>query len=251
VAWDHLFNHWVYFGTGRLYVNDDLDNIEQQTLYGIMDISDRDPAEALPVVKTDLLNVSNAKVYTDGAVTGVTDAPEFDDLEVLIDGGANSAGDTFTGLNGWYKNLIYDGVNPSERILNQQALLGQVLFASAYTPGADVCGALGSSNLYGVYYRTGTAVAESSILGTDASDTHGVSGLLSMDKLDLGSGLGSSPSLHTGEGSGVDDDHSTDITVITQTGVAAIERGEAKALVKVRSGEISWREIQNAVSELP
>lgn len=75
-------------------------------------------------------------------------------------------------------------------------LLGGLLTYTSYQPHADNCKAEGVSNLYGVYFLTGTAWDEN-VFGT-YTDEEGRS--IVRDKLGLGVGLATTPSLQVGEG---------------------------------------------------
>jgi hypothetical protein len=63
-------------------------------------------------------------------------------------------------FDGWYRELDSrsesDPPLPSERVISKPALLGRILFTSIYIPDYDICGFGGSTDIYGVYYETGT-----------------------------------------------------------------------------------------------
>ena len=62
--------HWVFWGTGRFYTLDDKDDTDQQSFYGI-----KEPVNATSertwneVEFSDLLDMTGAKVYTDGSIS--------------------------------------------------------------------------------------------------------------------------------------------------------------------------------------
>ncbi len=255
VAWDKKFNKWVFFGTGRMFVDGDQQSTSAQTIYGI-----RDPGGNTSVAKTDLVNVTDVKVYTDNYVSTTMTAPDtvntgnsdgtvtFKELEDYINT-YDSAADG-PDMQGWYKNMPYGNRDadaadePSTRSFSTSALMGDILFTSAYAPGDHICNAQGTSSLYGLYYLTGTASSDLEIFGLSSTDTHGPAGDSQgkriLDVVDLGEGLSSSPSIH------IDDPENTEgeggVTVITQTGTGSIERRKADTSGSERSGEVSWRE---------
>ena len=67
---------------------------------------------------------------------------------------------------GWYM----DFPGAKERNLGQATLFGDLLTFTTYIPSADICSFAGQSNLYAVYYKTGTAYFES-VIGTIHHDT--------------------------------------------------------------------------------
>lgn len=184
------------------------------------------------------------QVFSDGSMSGIAD---FDIDNLDADGDTTSdtdAVDSFSKLSygmlqkdGWKKSLPADGTDPSTRVLSTSALIGQVLFSSTYTPGTNLCDSLGNSDLYGVFFATGTALPPS-VLGTIDLDNDPSTPDFVLDHIDIGSGIASSPSIHTGEGVG-----DSGVTVVTQTGVGAIDRQEAQVKGGVRSGEMSWRQL--------
>ena len=95
------------------------------------------------------------------------------------------------GVDGWYRVLQ----DPRERVTGQSALLGGLVTFTTYQPFDDLCIAEGMSNLYGVHYQTGTAWYEN-VFGTVVRDSRTVV----LDKLSLGVGLATTPSMHSGGG---------------------------------------------------
>ncbi|MEA3469085.1 MAG: hypothetical protein U9R57_12805 [Thermodesulfobacteriota bacterium] len=133
------------------------------------------------------------------------------------------------GLDGWYRVLRGSG----ERVIGQAALLGGLVTYTTYQPFADMCTAEGSSNLYGVHFQTGTAWYEN-VFGLDTSsysEHHIVE-----DKLSLGMGLATTPSMHVGS------DSSNDAKVFVQTSTGEIiEVGQEDLPFKPEpSGKAGW-----------
>jgi len=227
---DNRLNRWVYVGTGRFFVNDDKKSQTQQTLYGFRDNLPTGASSSLPGTG-GLLDVTNAVVSTDGTTTppyqvsGVGSFGSFDELEAAFD-------DTTSWLDGWKIDLPLNGTDPSARMVKEGALLGRVLLMTDYSPSENLCGGDGTSTLYGLYYKTGTALAEKPILGT--------TGTTAIRTLDLGEGLASAPSLHITRNPPHNDGDKE--TVIIQKSRGDILTGEAALPDPVKSGETSWRE---------
>ena len=232
---DKQGKRWVYAGTGRFFVNADKASEVQQTLYGFRDNPDIGDSTSLPST-ANMVDVTNAVVSTDSStsppyiVTGVAGATSFQTLEDLFDA---------TGANwkdGWKLNLppipLVAGT-PSARMVKEGALLGDVFLITDFTPSVNLCGGDGNSNLYGLYYKTGTALASSPIFGETVAKQ-------AIQSIDLGEGLASAPSLHiTTDPSGSQGERET---VIIQNSRGDIITEEAELPTPVRSGETSWRE---------
>ena len=182
------------------------------------------------VVKTDLINESSAIVYDDKRIENVNDLSgtsivTWDDLIDEIDTAA---------CKGWY--LDFD--TSKERNLGQASLLGELLTFTTYIPSDDICSFEGESNLYGVYYKTGTAYYES-VIGTIHHDSNGDTvvdeGELEINrKVSLGQGLAVTANIHVGTEEGS--------KAFVQTSTGAIEVIEQINPGTTKSGVISWQE---------
>lgn len=150
----------------------------------------------------------------------------FADLQDYIAGTGCSDSNTSTGVDGWYRDFH----EARERNLGQSALLGGLLTYTGYRPYNDVCQAEGVSYLYGVHYQTGTAWKES-VFGTfTRNDERFV-----LDKLSLGRGLATTPSMHVGTGDG-----GATAFVQTSTGEIIEVKQENLPIDNVKSGRSSW-----------
>lgn len=226
LALDEFGKHWIFVGTGRLLAEGDKSSTAQQSLYGI-----KDPENNITTALTNLVDVTDAMVFTDsvGSLEGVTGYTTFSALENGID----------SSKDGWVKNLcLSTATTPCARMITPSSLLGKILLMPVYTPNTDQCQAEGTSGIYGLYYKTGTAMADPTVFGTDAAVTNANGGALAVDFLDLGRGIASSPSIHIGSGTKANEE-----TVYIQTSTGAIEQKKATTSGSLRSGETSWREI--------
>jgi type IV pilus assembly protein PilY1 len=219
---DELGQRWIFFGTGRLFVSADQLSTTTQSIYGVKE-------NGFTENKANLIDVTDIEVGTDGNIIGIAGYTEFDALETAID--------TPT-VRGWFQDLPpiqgTAGTAPATRVINGSALAGGVLFTTAYQPGLDLCTGEGFSRLYGSYYKTGTAFPDPAVLGT-YNDSSGVE--YASKFIELGRGFATTPSLHTGSGSG-----DKNVSVFTQLSTGAIIRTEATTITNVRSGMISWTE---------
>ena len=131
-----------------------------------------------------------------GTTDGIT-YYRFEDLRKYIAGEGRETpssclqSNSSIGVDGWYRVLQ----DSRERVTGQSALLGGLVTFTTYQPFDDLCIAEGMSNLYGVHYQTGTAWYEN-VFGTVVRDSRTVV----LDKLSLGVGLATTPSMHSGGG---------------------------------------------------
>ncbi|MCW5211888.1 hypothetical protein VU04_03140 [Desulfobulbus sp. TB] len=168
----------------------------------------------------------------------IEDVATFANLQKYIAGEGCSNTDATgvaTGLDGWYKEFH----EQRERNLGQAALLGGLLTFTSYQPFEDKCNAEGVSNLYGVHYQTGTAWTES-VFGvfTDEytkSDGTKENREFVLDKLSLGQGLATTPSMHVGTG-----DQAASAFIQTSTGEIIEVKQENLPLGNTKSGRTGW-----------
>ncbi|UCD34634.1 MAG: hypothetical protein JSU90_10100, partial [Nitrospiraceae bacterium] len=148
---------YVYFGTGQFLGNSDKNHTDTGAFYAIKDECwNGDCVTAY----TSLLDVSKSSVLTTGAVSGVsgtcggaTTWGSLQDASYTCDGWAlyfSTMGEAtdFTGAS-----LSHAG----ERVNTKPLVLGGLVTWATYIPGIDECAYEGESNVYAVYYKTGTA----------------------------------------------------------------------------------------------
>jgi type IV pilus assembly protein PilY1 len=216
---------WVYFGTGRFLVRDDADNIDQQSYYGLKEPrSALDVFDGTSVTRATLVNVTNAEVFDDETVTGVTNGGTITTWDELLD--------SVDERDGWYLNFA----DQKERNLGQAVLLGEVLTFTTYVPALDVCAFEGESWLYALHFKTGTAYPDP-IVGFFHNDSDG-DGIIddgekrSRSRVSLGRGLALTPNVHTGKEEGS--------RAFVQTSTGAIETIEEVNPGLSKSGKSSW-----------
>ncbi len=218
VGQDDDGRHWVFFGTGRYYSLSDKIDTTQQGYYGL-----KEPLDSLnnkdwsTIADADLENVSSVKVYTDESVTGSASSDStWDDMLLTIDS-----------KDGW----MMDFPDTGERNLGQATLLGGALSFTTFIPDSDLCAAGGSSALWGLYYKSGTAYY-GAILGTETESSLE----RAVKKVSLGQGLATSPNVHVGRSSGS--------TIFSQSSTGEISRIEQENPLATKSGLRSWRVIE-------
>ena len=180
VTVDDAANVWVFAGSGRYYSKADKTDISTQYFVGLKDsvlnAGCNQTVGALNCMENDLVDVSNATV----CVVGVGDCG-------LATGTNQVSGvtgtTTFTGLiglvqskDGWVTKLVEPANLPSqpvpygigERTVSSPTVFGGVVFFPTFIPVNDICVSSGTSRLWALFYKTGSAYQEP-IIGTAAA----------------------------------------------------------------------------------
>ncbi len=269
-------NFWVYAGTGRFFAPEDKTDASQNYFYGVKETMTADcgftwgevdwwgrttdpaadPGER-GLLKTDDYRVierrgsawsSGEPVFyceDEDGVNCTSSVPTalppttladsgltyfgFDDLVSYIKGErCGGSSDDSIGIDGWYREME----DIRERSLGMPTLLGGLVLFTSYQPFADTCLAEGVSYLYGVYYLTGTAWYEN-VFGT-YDNSEGTS--IVKDRLSLGVGMATTPSLHVGSGS-----KGVNAFVQTSTGTILEIEQENLPVYNFKSGSLNWR----------
>ncbi len=164
----------LFFGTGRYMDHFDALDEDQQYLFGIKDplYDDNNTGSKVTFNDTDLFKANPIHVSDQGYV--------FEGEGYFLFKGDAEGGDdgngTFPELvahvrnnyHGWYRELEKPNPTPSERIISRATVFAQALLVPSYTPSFDVCGVEGESNVYALYYQTGTGY-QRHILSPDQS----------------------------------------------------------------------------------
>lgn len=210
-------NVWIYFGTGRFFNDDDKLTTDQEYLYGIKDpffnnryvgSSQYDYAQAagLTLDQNDLFQADSVVTTTGGTVLDdsgnlfLTDGYFTD----LVDHVRNN-------YDGWYRHLDTNGTLPSERMISKPAIFGGLSFFATFTPSTEICTSDGITNLYALYYITGTGYTRQilNILNPDTvtyTNSSGIEVTEDVVAVKLETGLIGAPppsvGLHTGKEAG-------------------------------------------------
>lgn len=234
-------DRWVYFGTGRFFNRNDVNNLstaaDQQSYYGIKEPYElnEDGVKVFnwnEVERVDLVNTSFVEVLKGGAtLRDVTGKISQGEAGFSIDDEASFA--KFTShmdkqdTPGWL--FDFDHLTGMERNLGQATLLGDILIFSTYIPSEDPCVIEGTSKLYSLYYRTGTAYKKS-VFGEYASgDDYFI-----LKSIDLGRGMVLTPNLYVGRKKGS--------KAFLQTSTGAIYGIDVANPGTTKSGTLFWTE---------
>ena len=185
------------------------------------------------VATASLIDVTNARVFTDGNVSL--------DGDTNFDTTFSALMDTVRTAGGWLRHYDTNGTSPSQRTINRSPLVNGVLFSTAFTPADDVCGENAQGELVALDLFTGTP-RPNPILGSIPCGTCPAGVDESVATYDLGAGIPSPASIHVG-GDGTS--KVGDVTVIVQKSTGAIETDDADVGSRVNSGEMSWREYRD------
>jgi len=218
IGQDNMGRNWIFVGTGRYFTADDKNETDStQSYYGLKEPLDSGVKDwsTLTRIGGTLMDVSDAQIFTDQSIAGLT-STNWGDLVISQDA-----------KDGWYLDF-----SAGERNLGQAALLGGLLSFTTFTPASDLCAAGGRSDLWALYYKTGTAHF-TGILGTTPEGTK----QRANNTIDLGRGLATSPNIHVGREGGSEGGS----TVFVQSSSGKITRIEEANPDKTRSGLRSWR----------
>jgi len=161
-AKDRRGRPWVYAGTGRLFVSDDLKSTQQQSFHGIREPvtgNNHSPTYAT-VNKSSLIDTTDVVVFTSGVVT---DASDTSTQGATLSAGngfsttANTYGEvqsivsTNSSTNGWFIDLPAN----SARNLLSSILFRDIVIFDSFQPNTNFCQAGGTSKLFNLNMQSG------------------------------------------------------------------------------------------------
>jgi type IV pilus assembly protein PilY1 len=223
-----LYNRlWLYFGTGRYFNTTDQSDVTSQYLVGAWDPGSGTITFPSP---SQLNNVSAVRVYENGYVDTNNDGTYDYTFSQYLTDRRNEYSATSGTKYGWYVPL-----SSGERSLDKPTVLGGIVLFPTYTPTSDVCGIGGSSNLYALYYETGTANGESVIgLGTSTITVDSKTFKEILKKISLGSGMPTNAVIHSGQEHGV--------MSLIQMGTGVIKQISVDPAFSPKSQTLFWEE---------
>lgn len=200
VTLDDTGKVWIFFGTGRYYSTADKTNTDTQYFFGIKDSvlgGSCTQSSVVSCLDNDLVNVSSATICVVGVgtcgsgtnqVTGVAGVTTFEGA------GTTSLIGLVQSKDGWFTTLPAS----RERVLASPTIIGGIVFFPSFIPNNDICSASGESNLYALFYLTGSAYKEA-VIGTTAAGSNKTVNR----SMALGTGLASQMAVQIGaQGSG-------------------------------------------------
>jgi type IV pilus assembly protein PilY1 len=210
VTLDDTDKMWVFFGTGRYFSNADKVDNTLQRLFGIKDsVLSATCTETSEVSchSDDLVDVTKAVIciVCSGSTNQVTD-PTNPGVTTFNGTGTTSMIGLVASKDGWRITLpgpinITDPMTfittkySAERSVVNPTLVAGTIFFPTFAPTNDFCASDGTSYLYALFYRTGTA-STAPVIGTSTSGSNTNVNA----KTSLGVGLASSGTVHCGQG---------------------------------------------------
>jgi type IV pilus assembly protein PilY1 len=189
---------WVFFGTGRYLGNSDKTDTAQQYLFGIKDKVMNSGCTQTNTTNCLIDDTSAALVNTTNAVVCVVCAPGTNQMTdpnnpALTDvtTGANSMAGLVASKDGWYVKLVTAAGTSAERSVSIPVVLAGAVFFPTLVPTNDFCSSTGTSYLYALYYKTGSAYS-SPIIGTTTAGAN----TNSTSRISLGEGVASQVAIH-------------------------------------------------------
>ncbi|MDH5190309.1 MAG: hypothetical protein OEW89_03570 [Gammaproteobacteria bacterium] len=241
---------WVFFGTGRMFVSGDASSTVQQDFYGIKEPESGGAFTWATVLTTDLLDVSGVQTFNDSSILDTGGSLAASGLSPVPTTASELEQEIEDNWKGWKLDLIYDGTNPSSRNVTTSTRISSLLLFSDYLPSSNECDTEGSSDLYAVNYKTGTATTFGA-LGFDSTISNSPGTELSNISIDLGAGLVSPPVVHSGTGYGASGGASGGgagpcgpgtVSVIVQSSTGELT-SKCVAIGSFPSGRQSWQEL--------
>jgi len=247
---------WVYFGSGRFYSDTDKTTSTAHTFFGIRD-SYWDGSQWKPCWNGTSWNTNTqcttsgitttASLYNSGDVTSVVEGGSSGTVVNSATYGSNLSWNDFvknvstsSSIRGWYANLSAGSTDVgAERVITKPTVIGGNVLFTTFIPKTDICQYGGTSNLYSLYYKTGTAYKESTLetpLTDEEKQAAGFTGREVAKSISLGYGMASAPAIHIGQQEG------GKATVFVQDSTGRINTIEYQ-LELPRSGVISWKEV--------
>jgi type IV pilus assembly protein PilY1 len=201
---------WVFFGTGRYFSNADKVDNSIQRLFGIKDsVLNGGCTETSTVSCYDdnLVDVTNAVIciVCSGSTNQVTD-PTNTGVTTFNGTGTTSMVGLVQSKDGWRVTMpgpvtltdpftFITTTYSAERSVVNPTLIAGTIFFPTFAPANNFCASDGASYLYVLFYKTGTA-STAPVVGTTVSGGN----TYVNNKSSSGVGLGSSGSVHCGQG---------------------------------------------------
>lgn len=230
---DETKRMWDYFGTGRFLISADKTDTTTQRFYGLIDPLNTGAALST-YTDAQLFDVTDVVVQTGGnlvcAPTNATSSPCLNSLNTALAQAPGTAVSLFqlreyirNNLRGWYMRFN----NPSgERVIGQSSILGGLLNFTTYIPVENLCAAEGTSNLYALYYLTGSAWHRNVFAGANTFEVQ--------SKMSLGQGMSTTPSMFVGGNAG------SKVFVQTSTGEIIEIEQSSTPIDNIHSGKMGW-----------
>jgi type IV pilus assembly protein PilY1 len=157
-----------------------------------------------------------------------------------VTSGANSMAGLVQSKDGWYVKLVTAAGTSAERSVSSPVVLAGAVFFPTLVPTNDFCSSTGTSYLYALYYKTGSAYS-SPIIGTTTSGAN----TNSTNRISMGEGVASQVAVHidgtgTSNGSSISGGGGPTIKVCSQMSTGSSECKAANGPNPPWSRYMSW-----------
>lgn len=176
---------WVFAGTGRFFVSDDILSSQQQSYHGVKE----DTLSYSTIEKINLVDTTDIVIFEDGSATEpdtVSDAKVASPSK-LVDETASTYGQVrgivSNSPHGWFIDLG----NTAARNLLSATLIRDILLFDEYTPSGNTCSPAGSSRLFNLNMLSGTPSSDI-VFATDSNITNAASSIKVLGGIDMGAG---------------------------------------------------------------
>ncbi|MCX7760595.1 MAG: PilC/PilY family type IV pilus protein [Hydrogenothermaceae bacterium] len=152
---------WVFFGTGRYLTESDKSLSYNNYFIGFKDQC-WDGSCSTAYTKTDFTDTTSENIQatiTDIKQMCICDTSGCSNRDIVYYASGNEPAEV---QKGWYKTLT------NEAVISQGIVFGSILDFLTFVPPNDICAFEGSSNLYALYYKSGTAYPNPAILSPSA-----------------------------------------------------------------------------------
>ncbi len=236
ISIDDAAKAWVFVGSGRYFGAGDKTDTSTQYFVGLKDSVLNGGCVQSSLIfchENDLVDVTNAKICVVGF--GNCGQPSGTDQVQGVTGATSMAGlISLVGTKeGWVIKLLpVSGPGVGERVLNAATVFGGIVFFSSFSPTIDVCASSGTSNLYGLFYKTGGPYSEP-VIGSTA----GAGGIVYVNKsTSLGTGVAFGAVPYIGSGA----DGTSPYKVYINTSSGAMDGRDVNLAIDPRSHYLSW-----------
>lgn len=233
---------WIYFGTGRYFNRDDIAQTKTMSLFGVKEpiLEESTTPGRRPdinwtrTVQTGhLFDSTGIQVNLENCPQDINNVHKGDENCARVekrngglykDGKWSTLEEDVRKKGGWRHDF---SDNQLARVTEQAAVLSGAAFFTRFAPSEDLCDIGGTSDLYGLFYRTGTPYFKAIFRDRVVNNRNVAS-------VPLGKGQASTPSLL------VDDKGNTHVLVGKDDGT--LESVEAETPFNPRPHQIFWRE---------
>jgi type IV pilus assembly protein PilY1 len=151
---------WIFFGTGQFIGANDKNQSDSGAFYGIKEGCWDGNIQGCPRRYTNLFDATNVIVYSNDKIEGASD--DIGNWSQLLSYISSKDGWAiyFENMNKTYDELSEPPIliqHKGERVITKPSITSEIVTFATYIPESDSCKIEGKSNMYMLYYGTGTA----------------------------------------------------------------------------------------------